>query len=233
MRQSPAMMCPQRANASSPLSEAFLETVFGSRLEYTTWKARAAKYGRPNSKWAMCPELSPVVAAMLPKEAVKNDKVAFRTQQLWTEAAGPLTACLEKAHEGQLTTQKAIPMIQSALVLMGDAAQHQATLRSKALLQHLNPQLQSLMKESDFKGAQPYLFGGRLCREGQVYKCKLEAAATLRKLVYPSSKEKSGFQDSHPCKNWGWQGGRANTYAPGKSKRDQGTPSSKSEKTPK
>ena len=74
--------------------EAFLETVFGSRLEYATWKAKAAKYGQPDSKWAMCPELSPVVAATLPKEAVKNDKVAFHTQQLWTEAAGPLTACL-------------------------------------------------------------------------------------------------------------------------------------------
>ena len=50
-------------------------------------------------------------------------------------------------------------MIQSALVLMGDAAQNHAALQRKAVLQHLNPQLQFLMKESDFKGAQPYLFG--------------------------------------------------------------------------
>ena len=210
--------------------EAFLETVFGSRLEYATRKAKAAKYGQPDSKWAMCPELSPVVAAMLPKEAVKNDKVAFRTQQLWTEAAGPLTACLEKAHEGQLTIQEAILMIQSALVLMGDAAQHQAALRRKSLLQRLNPQLQSLMKESDFKEAQPYLFGEDYAEKA---KCKLEAAAALRKSVYLSStKGKSGFRGSHPRKNWGRQGGRVNTYAPGKSKRDQGT-SSKSEKTSK
>ena len=88
--------------------KAFLETVFGSRLEDATRKAKVAKYGQVDSKSAMCPGLSPVVAATLPKEAVKNDKVAFRTQQLWTEAAGPLTVCLEKAYEGQLTIQEAI-----------------------------------------------------------------------------------------------------------------------------
>ena len=121
-------------------------------------------------------------------------------------------------------------MIQSAPVLMGDAAQHQAALRRKSLLQHLNPQLQSLMKESDFKEAQPYLFGEDFAEKA---KCKLEAAAALRKSVYPSStKGKSGFRGSHPRKNWGRQGDRVNTYAPGKSKRDQGT-SSKSEKTSK
>ena len=63
--------------------EAFLETVFSSRLDYATRKAKMAKYGQPDSKWTMCPELSPVVAATLSKEAIKNDKVAFCTQQLW------------------------------------------------------------------------------------------------------------------------------------------------------
>ena len=57
--------------------KAFLEIVFGSRLEYSTRKVKAAKYGQPDSKQVMCPELSPVVAATLLKEAVKNNKVAF------------------------------------------------------------------------------------------------------------------------------------------------------------
>ena len=43
-------------------------------------------------------------------------------------------------------------MIQLALVLMRDNAQHHAALRRKVLLQYLNSQLQSLLKESDFKG---------------------------------------------------------------------------------
>ena len=65
---------------------------------------------------------------------------------------------------------------------------------------NLNPQLQSLMKESDFKGAQPYSFGKDFVEKA---KCKLEAAAALRKSVYPSPKGKSGFRGSHPrlCKS--------------------------------
>ena len=145
----------------------------------------------------MCPELSPVVAVTLSKEVMKN-KVAFCTQQLWMEATGPLTACLEKAHEGQLTVQEAIPMIQSALVLMGDAAQNHAALWRKVVLQHLNPRLQSLMKESYFKGAQPYLFGENFAEKA---KAKLEAAAALRKSLYPSSvKGKLGFRGGHPAR---------------------------------
>ena len=46
----------------------------------------------------------------------------------------------------------AIPMIQLALVLMGDNVQYHVALRKKVLLQYLNSQLRSLLKESDFKG---------------------------------------------------------------------------------
>ena len=207
-----------------------METVFNSRLEYAARKAKVTKYGQSASKWMMCPEPSLVVAATLSKEAVKSDKVAFHTQQLWMEATGPLTACLEKAHEGELTVQDAVPMIQAALLLIEDAAQNHAALRRKAVLQHLNPQLQSLMKESDFKGAQPYLFGENFAEQA---KSKLEAAAALKKSVYPSSKGKSVFRGGHPRRNWGRQGGRANNYGPGRSKREPPASSSKSEKTVK
>ena len=52
-----------------------------------------------------------VVAATLSKDAVKEDKLSFRAQQMWRNAADPLTACLEKAHEGELTVADTIPMI--------------------------------------------------------------------------------------------------------------------------
>ena len=85
-------------------------------------------------------------------------------------------------------------------------------------MKHLNPQLQSLMKDSDFKDAQPsFLFGEEF---GGKAKTKLEAAAALKKTVYPpSSKPKqSGFWPSHPRKNnWGHQGGKPLHYGPGKS----------------
>ena len=78
------------------------------------------------------------------------------------------------------------------------------------------------MEESDFKGAQPYLFGENFAGKA---KWKLDAAAAtaataaaaaLRKSVYPSAtKGKEGFQWSHPCKLFGWKGGRVNNYVPG------------------
>ena len=125
------------------------------------------------------------------KKAVKQGKVTYRSQQMWLDAAGPMTACLEKAHEGTLTITEAIPMLQSALLLMGDVSQHQAFLRRKQILQHLNPQLKSLMKESNFVGTQLYLFGEDF---GAKVKKKLEAAAVLKKAMYPQPcKEKLDF----------------------------------------
>ena len=50
--------------------EAFLETVFSLWLEYAARKAKMAKYGQPDSKWTMCPKLSPEVATTLSKEAI-------------------------------------------------------------------------------------------------------------------------------------------------------------------
>ena len=83
-----------------------------------------------------------------------------------------------------------------------NGTQDQASLWRKVLLQHLYPQLQDLMKESDFKETQLYLFGEDF---GEKAKCKLEAAAALKISVYPSStKTKLGLRDSYPCKNWGW-----------------------------
>ena len=110
---------------------------------------------------------------------------------MWLDAAGPMTACLEKAHERTLTITEAIPMLQSTLLLMGDVSQHQAFLRRKQILQHLNSQLKSLMKESNFAGTQLYLFGEDF---GAKVKKKLEAAAVLKKVMYPQPcKEKLGF----------------------------------------
>ena len=94
------------------------------------------------------------------------------------KTTGPLTACLENAHDGELTVQDAVPMIQAAVWLMGDAAQNHAALRRNAVLQYLNAQVQPLMKESNFKGAQPYLLGD-LENFAEKAKSKLETAINL------------------------------------------------------
>ena len=147
----------------------FLEATFDSRLDYKNRKKQIAKYGEPDSKWTTCPTLSPVVAATLPSAAIKDNKVAFRTQQTYMEAVTPLAALLESTGEETFTIKEAIPMVQSAIRLLGDATRHHSSLRRKAIMQQLNPQLQTLMKDVDFKGSQPLLFGedfGERLRQG-------------------------------------------------------------------
>ena len=47
---------------------------------------------------------------ILSSEALKQDKVAYKTQEIWLEVAGPLTACLERVQEGTLTLPEVIPV---------------------------------------------------------------------------------------------------------------------------
>ena len=104
--------------------EAFLETVFTSKLKYATRQAKIAKYGQPDSKHTKCPALGSVVEGILSNEALKQDKVTYKSQEMRLEAAEPLITCLEKAHEGTLTLKEVIPVLQTSLWLMRDAAQH-------------------------------------------------------------------------------------------------------------
>ena len=141
------------------------------------------------------------MAATLPSAALKDDKVAFWAQEMYMEAMAPLAA----TDDDNFTIKEAISMVHSAVRLLGDATQYHSSLRRKAIMQHLNPQLQTLMKDVDFKGSQPLLFGEDF---GEKAKSRMEAAAALRKVVNPTvPKGKSGFQKSHPQKTtWGHQG---------------------------
>ena len=180
-----------------------------------------AKYGTPDTVWLQCPELSEVVGASLSKKAVKEDKVAFRAHKMWLEATTPLAALLEKTDNSSFSITDAIPMIQSALMLMGDASQYQASLRTKTLLQHLNPELKSLMSDKDFSKAHTLLFGEDF---GEKAKSQLEAAAVLQKATSTkaSSSSRQGFRKSYPQRNtWGQVGGRQNSYGSGKTRRQQ------------
>ena len=103
-------------------------------------------------------------------------------------------------------------MIQASLVLMGNASFHHSTERRKGLLQHLNPQLKQIVKESNLKEAAHMLFGGNF---KTIAKQRLEAAAALKKTLAPS-KWKQGFRQSHPQKNWGRGGGKPSTSGQGR-----------------
>jgi len=99
--------------------EAFPETACGSRLDYKSRKPKIAKYSVPDTKWTICPSLPPVVEATLPKDAVKDDEVAFRTQEMYMEAMVPLVSLLDQTDRENFTLKEAIPMIKSAIVLLG------------------------------------------------------------------------------------------------------------------
>jgi len=128
------------------------------------------------------------VAATLSPVAIRDDKVAFQSQEMYMEAIAPLKALLESTGDENFTIKEAITMVQSAIRLLEDAAQHHSAIRRKAIMQHLNPQLQTFLIEEDFSGSQPLLFG-----EYFGEKAKAKIAAALRKAVNPpvtKSKEK-------------------------------------------
>ena len=80
----------------------------------------------------------------------RDNKGTFRTQQLWLEAAVPLVSLLETAHENKLDPKTAVTMVQSALLLMGDASQHQWANWREVILRQLDPQIADLMKEEGY-----------------------------------------------------------------------------------
>ena len=88
--------------------EAFLEATFDSRLQYKDRRNQIVKYGEPDSRWTTYPSISPVVAATpLPSAALKDDKVAFRAQQMYMEAIVPLAALLESTDDQNFTKKEA------------------------------------------------------------------------------------------------------------------------------
>jgi len=90
--------------------------------------------------------------------------------------------------------------------MLGNASQHHAVQCHQAVLQQLNPQLKSLIKDDDFKDAPPHLFGEHFA---SVAKGCLEAATVFKKSVAAGLKQ--GFQKSHPqnySQSWGHRGGQ-------------------------
>ena len=182
--------------------EAFIEAAFKSRLNDTARGKKKAKLGLPESKWLESPQLDSVIATSIPKDVVKADSTAERIQKYWLDAAAPLTAVVEKSDAGEIDQTEAIQGIRAALVLMGNASQYHAIQRRKAILQHLNAQLKSLVKDEDFATAAPFLFGPNF---GEIAKERLEAAALIQK----AQPKPQNFQKRHPQKqnNWGRRGG--------------------------
>ena len=78
---------------------AFIETAFVSKLDNATRKARATKFGLPESRWLRCPKLDPVVSSTVLSGTRRADRAASRLQQFWLDAVNPLVYVIESAEE--------------------------------------------------------------------------------------------------------------------------------------
>jgi len=108
------------------------------------------------------------------------------------DAATPLIAALENIQEDKANLQDATKAMQEALDFLGNTSQHHAVHHRQAILQQLNPQLKSLVKDEDFVDAHPFLFVEQFA---SVAKEHLEATAVLKKSV--CSTKQQGFHKSH------------------------------------
>ena len=189
---------------------AFMEAAFKTKLNATSQKKKMAKLGTPDCRWTKSPELDSFIASTIPKEVVRNDNAAQKTQRLWLEASAVLAAIVDKSDTDEISDSEIIQGIRNTILLLGNASQQHSLQRRKTILQHLNPQLKSLVQDADFTEAPPYLFGSNF---GELAKERLEAAALIQKAA---QKAPQNFQRRHPQKftSWGRRGGNRNFRGP-------------------
>ena len=107
-------------------TSALLEAAFSTTLSNADRRKRIAHIGIPDCDKIRCPKLDPMLATVLPKDAIKADGYLSRLQQFWLDAVAPLTAILEGSEAGELTAEQAYGAAQSALCLLGNANNHMA-----------------------------------------------------------------------------------------------------------
>lgn len=111
-----------------------------------------------------------------PKDVIQNDNTAQKTQRLLLKAASLLAAIMNKYDGSKVLEAKVIQGIRNTLLLLGNVSQQHSLQSRKAILQHINLQLKSLVQDADFAEAPPYLFGTNF---GELAKERLEAAALI------------------------------------------------------
>ena len=160
------------------------------------------KQGKPDFRWTKCLELYPVVTS---KNMIKADYRAKWLHTFWLDTATPIVAAIQDIEDGKVQTAEIVKALQTALLFLENASQHHAMQRCQAILQQLNLQLKSVIKNEDFADAPPYLFGEHFA---SLAKEHLEAALVLKKSVSTSSTAKQDFQKGHPQRYaWGCEGG--------------------------
>ena len=189
---------------------AYVEAAFKTKLNVASRKKKMAKLSTPDCRWIKLPELDNFIASTIPMEVVQNDNASQKTQRLWLEVLSVLAAIMDRSDADEISDGEIIQGIRNALLLLGNASQQHSLQRRKAILQHLNPQLKSLVQDANFTEAPPYLFGTNF---GELAKERLNAAALNQKTAQKAPQD---FQKCHPQKSisWGHRGGSRTSRGP-------------------
>lgn len=89
----------------SESTKSFLEAAFSVTVANSDRKKRLDRIGVPECGAIRCPRLDPVVQSIVPNNAIKADGYLSRLHQFWLDAVTPLTALIETAEGGKLTTE--------------------------------------------------------------------------------------------------------------------------------
>ena len=104
-------------------------------------------------------------------------------------------AAIQDIKDGKVETAAIVKALQTVLLFLGNASQHHAVQCHQSVLQQLNLQLKSLIKDEDFADAPPYLFGECFA---SLAKERLEASLVLKKFHSTSSTAKQVFREATP-----------------------------------
>ena len=117
--------------------------LFKSKMNAAS-RRKNGEAGPLDYKWTKSPEMDSFITSTIPKDVTRSDNAAQKTQRQWLEAVALLAAIVDKKIGVKFWRQS----IRNAL---RNVSQQHFLQRRKTILQHLNPQLKSLVQNVDFR----------------------------------------------------------------------------------
>ena len=148
---------PKRRLTPSVKVQSLLEST--KLLKNDRRKSVLGKHPIPASNQAHPPKLDEAVAALVPKTSKSHDNFLSRLQRYTLDAMGPMIWLLDQLDQGKVIDPKpGEGAIKASISLLSNASAHFNLERRKALIKHLNRDLQPLA-EGEFPDRGVYLFG--------------------------------------------------------------------------
>ena len=138
---------------------AFLVLTFVVRkpADNKTRKAWQMKFRLPECDTVRYPKLNTIVEGDLKKDALDKDRELSCLQNFVLDTTGPLVSTFEELGKEEPDADHVAAAIQQALLFLGNANTHFSQVHLVKILKWLNPEVQSLAKDTDFSQSAPYL----------------------------------------------------------------------------